>query len=163
LESFPAEELRKLDVTHITGERDFETVKAIYSSRRVEARVLPFYERMEELFPEADFAITRAGASTLFELALYGLPAIVFPYPYTPDGHQEQNAHYFEKEGAVVLLREASCPPERLRSEVLELIRSSEKRGRMAENLKRLARPDASEKLAELAESLVGQREGCLV
>jgi UDP-N-acetylglucosamine:LPS N-acetylglucosamine transferase len=56
----------------------------------------------------------------------------------------------FEREGALVLLREADCTPGRLKQEVLELIHSREKRNRFSERLSRLAKPDAAESLVEV-------------
>ncbi len=162
LDSFSGEELKGIAVIHITGEKDFETVSTMYRTQGIEAKVFSFYERMEELYPEVDFAITRAGAGTLFELALFGLPAIVFPYPHA-GAHQERNASYFEKEGAVVLLREGKESSSRFRDEVRDLIHSPEKRNRLSQNFARLARPEAADRLVDLAEELVGRREACFV
>ncbi len=155
------EEKSKIAVIHITGEKDFGWVETMYLAKGIQALAFSFQERMEEVYPEADLAVTRAGASTLFELALFGLPAVVFPYPYA-EGHQEENAHYFEKEGAVVRLSERSSTPVRLKEQVFELVSSVALRNRMSKNLERLARPGASERLVDLAEELLLPREACL-
>lgn len=152
---FSREEKQGLAVIHITGRKEFEGTKKMYFEKGIEALVYPFYERMEELYPEADLALTRAGANTLFELALFGLPAVVIPYPHA-DGHQELNAESFTRAGGVIHLPQLKAAPGRLKEKISELIRSSELRRQMSENLKRLARPEASDRLAELAEKLLG-------
>ena len=126
----------------------------MYLNEGIEASVFGFHEKMEELYAASDLALTRAGAGTLFELALFGLPAIVVPYPHA-DSHQEDNARYFEKEGALVVLKEKEATPERLRGHLLSLVHSPEARRKMSENLKRLARPRAAEDLVRAAEALL--------
>ena len=133
----------------------------MYFKKGIEALVFDFHERMEELYPEADLALTRAGAGTLFELALFGLPGIVLPYPHA-DGHQELNARYFSGQGALVLLPEEEASPEKLRQEILKLMNSETLRTRMSAHLKRLAKPDASERLVKAAESLLEKKGGAL-
>lgn len=157
LQLFSDEEKSKIAVIHITGERDFKAMQETYSSNRIKAAVMPFYERMEEIYREADLAVTRAGAGTLFELALFGLPSVILPYPHA-EGHQEANARYFEKEEAVSLVLEKECAPEILKERVLNLIGSSALRNRLHENLLRLAKPDAAEKLAEAINDLLQTR-----
>lgn len=154
IECFSDEEKKGLAVIHITGRNDFESFKAMYLKKGIEALVFAYHERMEELYPEADLAITRAGAGTLFELALFGLPAIVFPYPYA-EGHQELNARYFAERGGIRLRREAECVPERFKKEICELRESGTLRNHMSESLKRLARPQAAQRLVEVAEGLL--------
>ena len=154
LERFSNEEKRQIAVIHITGRHDYEAVKTMYVEEGIEAHVFDFYERMEEIYSEADIAVTRAGASTLFELALFGLPAVVVPYPHA-EGHQEANALYFEERGAAVLVLEKRGASESMKREISGLMYSKSIRSRMSENLKRLARPDATEKLVETADAIL--------
>lgn len=161
IDSFSNEEKCQIAVIHITGKESFETFKAMYFSKGIEAWVAPFHERMEELFSEADAALTRSGAGTLFELALFGLPAVVIPYPGA-EGHQEENARFFADRGAVCLLRENECTVESLKKQVLELIHSKTLRERLSSGLSRLSRPDSAERLVDVAEELLTQKETCL-
>lgn len=161
LTSLNREEKSKIAVIHITGDQDFERIKTMYFVQEIEAKVFAFYERMEELYSEAHLAIARAGAATLFELALFEIPAIIFPYPYA-DAHQEHNARSFEKEGGVVLLWEKNCTGLRLKEEVFRILDSPLIRSRMAASLRRLAQPQAAEALVDIAEELLLQREACL-
>lgn len=155
------EEKSKIAVIHITGEKDLSWVETMYLSKGIEALVFPFHERMEEVYPEADLAVTRAGAGTLFELALFALPAIVLPYPHA-EGHQEENARYFEKEKAIVRLSEEGSTPEGFKEQVFQLVNSPLLRNRMSQNLERLAKPEASQRLVEIAEELLIEKEPCL-
>ena len=66
----------------------------------------PFIIEMEQVYSAADFAIARSGAASLAELAFFGLPAILIPYPYAADDHQTRNAEIFAKAGAAVLFKE---------------------------------------------------------
>lgn len=162
LSRFSREEKGKIAVMHITGKEKFEPIQKMYPAQEVEAWVAPFYERMEEIFPEADLALTRAGAGTLFELALFGIPAVVIPYPYA-EGHQELNARYFADRGGVILLKQSECTGDVLYRKITELIHSSDLRENLSNKLKRLARPDASEKLIDIVEELLGERKTCTI
>jgi UDP-N-acetylglucosamine--N-acetylmuramyl-(pentapeptide) pyrophosphoryl-undecaprenol N-acetylglucosamine transferase len=156
---FNDEEKRKIAVIHITGEKDFEAIKSMYPAQGIEARVFGFHDRMEEIYPEADLAITRSGAGTLFELALFGIPSLIFPYPHA-DAHQEVNARYFAAQGGIVQLCEKDCTPVQLKEQVFELVNSERLRNLLSERIKRLALPDASERLVEVAEELLRIRSG---
>jgi len=152
------EEKLRLAVTHITGEGDLEHFKKMYPAIGIEAAVVAYHERMEELYSQADLAVTRAGAGTLFELALFGVPAIVFPYPHA-EGHQEMNARYFERESALVLLSEEKCSPEELRENVFALVHSPELRKKLSRNVRELARPSAADHLVDAVEELLSEQE----
>lgn len=159
LELFSHEEKSKLAVIHITGKMDFESVKTMYLSKKINALVFPFHEQMEEIYSEADLAITRAGAGTLFELAAFELPAVVVPYPHA-EGHQEQNAEYFRKAGAIRMVRQ-SDPPSLLKNTVSEIMNSKNTRDQMSQSLSRLAVLDAGSRLAKLCEEMAAPKEAC--
>ena len=157
LDRFSHEEKKRVAVIHITGREDYEKLRALYRESGVEAKIYPFYERMEELYPEADLAVTRAGAGTLFELALFALPAVVVPYPHA-EAHQESNARYFEERGGAITLLERKGESERMKREILELMKSPGLRNRMAESLRRIAIPDGAERLVAAADALLEER-----
>jgi UDP-N-acetylglucosamine--N-acetylmuramyl-(pentapeptide) pyrophosphoryl-undecaprenol N-acetylglucosamine transferase len=95
----------------------------------------------------ADLAIARAGGS-VFELAQYGLPALLIPYPHASGNHQAANARWMEQAGAAVVLPDAELTPERLLAEVDALVQDVPRRTAMAAASRRLARPDAARKIA---------------
>lgn len=93
---------------HLTGERDYKRVAATQRARAAasDARYVarPYLDDMADAYAAADLVLTRAGASTLGELAALGKPAILVPYPFAAEGHQEANAARFVSAGAAVLL-----------------------------------------------------------
>ncbi|MDQ3940599.1 MAG: undecaprenyldiphospho-muramoylpentapeptide beta-N-acetylglucosaminyltransferase [Actinomycetota bacterium] len=135
-----------LQVVHIVGRKqsplpDIATGGLIY--RRVS-----FVERMVEAYAVADLAVCRGGATTLAELTVVGLPAVVIPYPYHRDRQQERQGRVLERAGAAVILDDAETTPERLAAEVERLINDRSRLDAMRAAARTLARPDAAERLA---------------
>ena len=95
----------------------------------------------------ADLAVARAGGS-VFELAQYGLPSVLIPYPHASGNHQEANARWMEQAGAATILPDAELTPERLRAEVDALVADEPRRRAMALAAAKLARPDAARAIA---------------
>ena len=88
-----------MKVIHQCGDRDYERVKKAYATQKIEVELYSFTQALPALIGEADLAISRAGASTLWELTANGLPALFVPYPYAAGDHQFYNAKYLvEKE-----------------------------------------------------------------
>ena len=103
-------------VLHVTGERDYEWMAA---ERKVEAnknryRVVPYLDKMELAYAAADVAVCRAGASTLAELSVVGLPSILVPYPHAADNHQRKNAEVFARHNAAVVIEDAKLDSDAL-------------------------------------------------
>lgn len=152
------EEKEEFAVTHITGKTDFEAVSKAYSAEGVKARIFPFFEKMEALYAETDLAVCRAGANTLFELALFKVPAIVVPYPHA-GGHQLENATEFVNRRAIFCEPESALTDERLISLIRKLKSDEALRSRMSSAMKDAAVPDAPERLVKLAfANLKGQK-----
>jgi UDP-N-acetylglucosamine:LPS N-acetylglucosamine transferase len=100
----------------------------------------------------ADLALTRAGASVLGELPLFGLPSILVPYPYAWR-YQRVNASYLVKRGAAVMIEDAKLA-EQIVSKVRELMADHAKREKMSEIMHSLAKPAAAASIASLLTSL---------
>ena len=83
---------RDPEVIHQTGERDYARVVEEYRQRELTGDVLPFIHDMEGAYDRADMVVSRAGATTVSELAALGKPSILIPYPYAANNHQEKNA-----------------------------------------------------------------------
>jgi UDP-N-acetylglucosamine--N-acetylmuramyl-(pentapeptide) pyrophosphoryl-undecaprenol N-acetylglucosamine transferase len=107
--------------------------------------------------------VARAGGS-VFELAQYGLPAVLIPYPHAAGDHQTANARWMEQAGAATVLADTDLTPERLRAEVDALVQDEERRAAMAAASAALARPDAARAIAaevlEAAGTQAGRRNG---
>ncbi len=139
----------RLAITHQTGERDVEMVRAGYRSAGLEARVEPFLFEMNREMNAADIVISRAGATTLAELAAAGVPAILIPLPTATDDHQRKNALALVKQNAAVLLDQRELTGERLAGEVLRLASDAARRRDMSGAVRRFARPDAAKAIVD--------------
>lgn len=96
--------LPKLRFIHQTGERDYERVATGYRKAGIDARVEKFIHDMPECYGAASLVVCRAGSSTLAELAAVHRAAILVPFPFASDNHQEKNARLFVDRGAAELL-----------------------------------------------------------
>ncbi len=144
IKSLPALQGLPLQIIHLSGARDERLVADNYRRENVPAYVAPFHHRMEEAYSAADFAVARSGAASLAELAFYGLPAILIPFPYAADDHQTRNAEIFVSAEAALLLREAELTGDVLARTIRELGGNRSKLQRMSENCARLAPHDAA-------------------
>jgi UDP-N-acetylglucosamine--N-acetylmuramyl-(pentapeptide) pyrophosphoryl-undecaprenol N-acetylglucosamine transferase len=140
-------------VVHIAGKRDFATITPPG----------PHYVLLEYLTPfgvalaAADLAVARAGGS-VFELAQYGLPSLLIPYPHASADHQTTNARWLAERGAAAILPDAELTPERLRAEVDALVADPGRRTRMGEAARTLAKPDAAKDIAAEVLSAAARR-----
>lgn len=147
-------------VIHLSGSLDFEEVKvktATLSPELLENyRLFPYlHTEMGSAFAASDLALCRAGASTLGELPLYGLPAILVPYPYAWR-YQKVNADYLVENGAAILLPNDALDL-RLGPTLNELLSNTETLSKMKQKMHSLARPQAAEEIARLLVDLCGR------
>jgi UDP-N-acetylglucosamine--N-acetylmuramyl-(pentapeptide) pyrophosphoryl-undecaprenol N-acetylglucosamine transferase len=133
-----------LQVIHLSGERDEPMVADTYHRENVPAYVAAFHHRMEVVYSAADFAVARAGAASLAELAAFSLPAILIPFPYAADDHQTRNAEIFARAGAAILLKESDLTADLLAHKIKEFINEPGKLRRMSEACAQLAPKDAA-------------------
>jgi UDP-N-acetylglucosamine--N-acetylmuramyl-(pentapeptide) pyrophosphoryl-undecaprenol N-acetylglucosamine transferase len=138
-----------VDVRHQAGERWAESARKNYAEANVRADVQPFIEDMAQAYAWADLVICRAGALTISELAAAGVGAILVPFPAAVDDHQTHNARYLVSEGAAVLIADRDLTTERLAQELQVLCAGRGKLLAMAERARLLARPHATEELAD--------------
>lgn len=141
----------RLSLTHQTGGADYDRVSAAYAGSGLRAEVKPFIEDMVAEFARAHLVVSRAGATTVAELAAAGRPAVMVPFPFAADDHQRKNAEAVERAGAGRVILQADLTPGRLAAEILGLARDPETLRRMGEASRRLARRDAAEKVVDLA------------
>jgi UDP-N-acetylglucosamine--N-acetylmuramyl-(pentapeptide) pyrophosphoryl-undecaprenol N-acetylglucosamine transferase len=139
-------------VLHIAGRRDFADLRAPGPHYDLRDYVTPFGQALAA----ADMAVARAGGS-IFELAQYGLPAVLVPYPHATADHQTANARWMAEGGAAVVLADGDLTPERLRAEVDAILLDPARLGTMADAAGALARPDAARAVA--AEVLAAARQ----
>lgn len=85
---------RGINIIHQAGERDYDRVKKSYKDMGIDAEVYAFTKEMPSLMSKADLAVSRSGASTLWELCANGLPALFIPFPHAASDHQYHNARF---------------------------------------------------------------------
>jgi UDP-N-acetylglucosamine--N-acetylmuramyl-(pentapeptide) pyrophosphoryl-undecaprenol N-acetylglucosamine transferase len=134
---------------HIAGSGDAEKVMRTYASMGLQAMVHAFLDRMELALGAATVAVSRAGASSLAELAAMRVPAILIPYPAATDNHQFHNARALEAAGAARLLEQKVATPEMLVRSVSDLMENRAVRAGMRDALAQWHKPGAAEQIAE--------------
>lgn len=145
----------RFQVIHLAGERDERLAAANYQREEIPHFVAAFHHAMEELYPAADLVISRAGASSLSELAYFGLPSVLVPYPYAADDHQTANARIFEEGGASIVQTESAATPESFAELLAGLVPDSGRRESMAEAARALSPVNAADNVADQVERMV--------
>jgi UDP-N-acetylglucosamine--N-acetylmuramyl-(pentapeptide) pyrophosphoryl-undecaprenol N-acetylglucosamine transferase len=135
---------------HLAGAHDFETVKAAYDRRCLDAVVKPFFAKMDLALGAATAAVSRAGASSLAEIAAMRLPSLLVPLPTAADNHQFHNAREFEATGAARLLEQKNATPEKLVALLCELVEGQAARTKIQAALAQWHAPKAAEQIAEI-------------
>jgi UDP-N-acetylglucosamine--N-acetylmuramyl-(pentapeptide) pyrophosphoryl-undecaprenol N-acetylglucosamine transferase len=105
---------RRPQVTHQSGVKQIDELRANYTAAGVQATLTPFIEDTAPAFADADVIICRAGASTVCEIAAVGAAAIFVPFPFAVDDHQTTNARFLVDQGAGWLQAQRDLTPESL-------------------------------------------------
>jgi UDP-N-acetylglucosamine--N-acetylmuramyl-(pentapeptide) pyrophosphoryl-undecaprenol N-acetylglucosamine transferase len=134
---------------HLTGASDFEKVKAAYAQGGVKAVVKPFLTEMDLALGAAIATVSRAGASSLAEIAAMRLPALLVPFPAAADNHQFSNASALEKTGAAMLLEQKNSTPEKIAAILVKLVEDEAARSQMQSALAQWHAPKAAEQIAD--------------
>lgn len=113
-------------------------------------------DELPDVYAATDLVLGRAGAGTIAELAYVGKPAILIPLPGAGGDEQAVNARVLGNVGAAVVLPQTDATPERLRAEILAILRDDNRRARMAAAAHTVSRPDAAARLADALVSLAG-------
>lgn len=141
-----------LAIRHIVGDRDWE----LFGDHAVDGDLayLPIrYERsMEDVYAGADLLLSRAGATSVAEIALTGTPAVLVPLPGAPGDHQTRNARALTDHGGGVLVRDDEMTGPRVVELVDELLSDSARLAEIGETARGLANRNAAGDIAELVE-----------
>jgi UDP-N-acetylglucosamine--N-acetylmuramyl-(pentapeptide) pyrophosphoryl-undecaprenol N-acetylglucosamine transferase len=147
----------RVAITHQTGERDLELVRAAYERAGVAARVEAFIYEIDREMKAAQLVVARSGATTLAELAASGRPAILVPLSTSADDHQRKNAAVVANAGAAIVVDERELNGESLAAAITMVVADPDRRRRMAAAARALARPDAAQRIADRVEQLGGR------
>jgi len=151
MESLPQLDALGLQILHITGPEDYQTVRDAYQGKPIALRshIAAFCQRMELAYRCADVALARSGASTLSELALFGVPSILVPYPFAADDHQTKNAGIFSRAGAGILIQQGGLNPETLGATINDIVSLELKHGAMSNAAHKMFHKDAAKRIAD--------------
>lgn len=142
-------------IIHQTGSADYEWVESAYRKMKIDGTVEPFFSDMASIYSQADLAVSRAGATTLAELAVMGLPALLIPYPYAADLHQHANARFYTESGGCELYEERDLTGELLASYLANMLETESKRVDMGERMRQKGEPDAAGRIVDQCLALV--------
>ena len=142
-------QLTSWEIVHQTGVWDEDRVRIRYEELGISATVAAFYSDLSPYYANAGLAITRAGATTLSELACAGVPSILVPYPTAKDDHQRKNARFFADAGAAEVCEQAADPKEWIEL-TQRLLCDSSVRAKMRQAMKALAKPNAASLVADI-------------
>jgi len=154
------EKRNSLHIIHQTGKSDFESIRKQYEALAPFFEVTPFVHDVEEFLNRCDLLICRSGAITLAEITILGKPAILVPLPTAAHNHQEQNARRLMEAGAANMILQKDLTPNSLFSAIQELMDSPARLQEMAEASLSMGKPDATNRVVDLAESIATKAAG---
>lgn len=150
--------LEEMQVIHLTGHLDWERMEAnaqkLGPNLASRYQIFPYLHEMGAVLAAADLIVSRAGASTLGEYPLFGLPAILVPYPHAWR-YQKINAAYLADRGAAVIVKDEDLD-EKLYDQTISLITDPQHLSLMSQSMKSLATPNAAENIARLITEMTG-------
>lgn len=144
LEIAPQLKERGIKIIHQAGQNNIDEVQKAYDELGIEAEVFGFTTKLAEYMKEADLAIARSGASTLWELSATALPALYIPYPHAASDHQFHNAQFLVKKDLGWIMRENEIDTKK----VLALL--DENLSEKSKGLMEIVEKNGSEKIAAL-------------
>ncbi len=146
--------LSNLTVVQQAREEDAESVTQAYARLGVRAQVEPFIHDVPRQFAEAQLIISRAGASSVADIAAIGRPAILIPYPHAAGDHQTANARGLVQAGGAIMIPERYLTASSLAEHIQVVLEDPDGASRMARASLSQGRPDAATALADLVETL---------
>lgn len=151
-------ENRPMNVLHQTGQQDKERAREAYKRKGLSGKIVPFIDDMAGAYGQADMVISRAGATTLFELAAMGKPAILIPYPFATHHHQEINAASFVKAGGAEMVLQDGLTGEKLAQILMKYMDDPTALARMAECAHKMSHVNAASHIVDQMLEMAGDR-----
>jgi UDP-N-acetylglucosamine--N-acetylmuramyl-(pentapeptide) pyrophosphoryl-undecaprenol N-acetylglucosamine transferase len=147
-----------VNVVHLSGEKDLPTVSAAYQAAGIPHTVHGFLKEMATAYQGADLAIARSGANSCMELALFGIPALLVPYPLAARNHQVANARAIAAAGAADVIEQKDLTVDVLTAYIQGRMKDAAALKAMHVAARRRAMTGADEKLADLVEQVAAGR-----
>ena len=152
--SLPPAVRARLHVSHQARSEDHDRVTAAYAAAQISADVQPFFGDVPDRLADAQFVVSRSGASSVADIAAIGRPSILIPLAIAKRGEQEANARGLVEAGGAIMLREAEFSPETLADTMISILNDAALASDMAEAALSHGIPDAAQRLADLVEEL---------
>lgn len=140
---------RNPEVIHQTGEADYQRVVDDYRERKLRGELSPFIQDMTAAYNRADLVVSRAGATTLFELAALGKPSILIPYPYATNQHQVINARSLARMGGAEMILQSNLNTETLARVLIKYMDDPTALKKMSTHTKKMAHPNAAKVIVD--------------
>jgi UDP-N-acetylglucosamine--N-acetylmuramyl-(pentapeptide) pyrophosphoryl-undecaprenol N-acetylglucosamine transferase len=160
LAQLPADVRGRLNVVQQARAEDLEAVVEAYRAAGIRAEVAAFFRDLPQRMSAAHLVIGRSGASTVAELTVIGRPSILVPLPHALDNDQLQNALRLAESGAAWCIGQKDLSPGRLAGDIGTLFGDPDRLAAAAAAAKRLGRPDAVGRLADVVEELIKEGRG---
>ena len=144
LQIAPELKARGMKIIHQAGQNNIDEVRKAYDDLGIEAEVFGFTDKLADYMNEADFAIARSGASTLWELSATAVPTLFIPYPYAASDHQFYNAQFLVQKELAWIMREKEIDT----GKVLALL--EEDMSQKSKGLMEIVEKEGSKKIAQL-------------
>jgi UDP-N-acetylglucosamine--N-acetylmuramyl-(pentapeptide) pyrophosphoryl-undecaprenol N-acetylglucosamine transferase len=144
------DEGRRPLVLHQTGEADHARVLEAYEQRGLTGHVTPFIQDMAKAYREADVVVSRAGASTVSELAALGKPSVLVPYPYAANRHQETNAGILVRAGGAEMVLQKDLTGSQLAGLLAAYMDDAAALEMMGASARKVGRPEAARVITDL-------------
>jgi len=141
-----------LAIRHVVGDRDWPLFGDHQVSGTLQYQTVRYEHAMHDIYAAADFVVSRAGATSVAEIAETGTPAILVPLPGAPGDHQTLNARSLTDNGAGVLVKDSDLDAAKLTGLIEELISDPTRRAEISTKATAHAKPDAARHIADLVE-----------
>jgi len=153
---------REVQILHVTGEADHAVFlrrlkeAGIYPAKSGNITVVSYLHHLPQALAASDLVVARAGASFLAEVTARGVAAVLVPYPFAAENHQEYNARALLRAGACEMILERDLTPQGLLEKVRALVMDDRKREDMAARSRALGRPEAGQRILEVLWEVAG-------
>lgn len=160
IRSLPQLANKPYQILYVTGDVHYKDVKEEVSlvGQPSNIAIVPFIHNMQEVLPEIDVVVGRAGATSLAEITALGLPSILIPSPYVTNDHQVKNATTLTTVGAAVMIEEKDLSSKQMVEALDQVLKNKETRKDMSEASAKLGLPDAADRLFKLLLEVVNNK-----
>jgi UDP-N-acetylglucosamine--N-acetylmuramyl-(pentapeptide) pyrophosphoryl-undecaprenol N-acetylglucosamine transferase len=161
LAALPAAAKARLRVIQQCREEDLDEVRQAFAAAGIAAELAPFFSNLPERMAQAHLVIARAGASSVAEITVLGRPSILVPLPHALDNDQLQNATRLAESNGCWCIQQKDLTSARLGTEIASLMASPDTLAATAAAAGRQGRSDATARLADVIEELMGRKLPC--